>query len=647
MTNDTDIKRSIINSNKLLAHRGPDDEGFVCINTVNTSFSEYSGDESIDYFKKTLPNITTANYSNFDLVLGHRRLSIIDLSKNGHCPMSDEEGKIWITFNGEIYNYIELRKELESYGYHFKTKSDTEVIIKAYQKWGYECFNHFNGMWAFAIWDSNTRELLLSRDRFGIKPLYYISDENFFAFSSEIKPLLNIIPRDNSINLKLIPFFILYGNRFNQEDTYVNKIKSLNASHYLIHKKNSVETKRYYKIPVKTTNTKTESTLKEELLEIFTDSIKLRFRSDVKVGTCLSGGFDSSGIVAISHKIFGDGLNTFSAVWSDKDCDESKYIDIVNSKYGCIPNKIEPSADEFEIVFEKLCYYQEMPTEGPGLYPQWYVMQKAKGKVKVLLDGQGGDEVFGGYFNYGNYLRSLIKDKRLKDIITHRSLYFTLFKNNGTLGFSNWLFPNFYNKYFKLNFSRKTKVLSSELLSRVKRKDLYLDFSPPKIFDNYLNNLSNHFLTSLTIPALLHYEDRSSMAHSIESRVPFLDYRLVEFGINLHPNHLAENNFTRPLYRKAFKNILPRQITERKDKLGYPAPFDKWTRNNIKEYVMDIFDDPNALIFSYINKKYLDENLSRHFKKEINYGWYIWRLLSFEKFLMLVNNTQSAFKSQG
>ena len=636
------VRKTVEYLNEKLKHRGPDDEGYVFINTKSKKHQSYCGNDSVEPVKQKLPHISNANFNEYDLVFGQRRLSIIDLSENGHCPMSDESGKIWITYNGEIYNYIELREELKSYGYSFRTGSDTEVIIKAYQKWGEDCFKRFNGMWAFALWDSDSGKLILSRDRFGIKPLYFVNSDGLFAFSSEIKPLIHLIPHGNIINDKLMPFFILYGNRFNQEETYIRNIQTLKASHYMVYQNGSVEIKRYYKIPVAEKNTKTEAQLKRELIELFSDSVKLRFRSDVKVGTCLSGGFDSSGIVAISNRVFGPGLNTFSAVWSYEECDESKYIDIVNNEYGCIPNKIEPSANEFESTFEKLCYFQEVPTEGPGLYPQWYVMQKAKGKVKVLLDGQGGDEVFGGYFNYGTYLRSLIKDKKLKDILANRSLFLRLFRNNGTLGFSNWLFPDFYNKFFRVNFSKKFKVLDRDILSRIKRKELYHDITPPEIYDRYLNNLSYHYISNLTIPALLHYEDRSSMAHSIESRVPFLDYRLVEFGINLPPECLAENNTTRPLYRRAFRELLPPQIIARKDKLGFPAPFDIWTRSNIKEYVMDILTNPNALLYNYINKKYLDENLSRHFREEINYGWYIWRLLSFEKFLNLVNKIQAS-----
>jgi asparagine synthase (glutamine-hydrolysing) len=635
ISNNKEFNKNIVILNKLIKHRGPDDEGFVLINSKSKIQSSFSGDDSIDFIKQKYPHITTADFECFNIVFGHRRLSIIDLSEKGHCPMSDESGKIWITYNGEIYNYIELREELKSYGYTFKTESDTEVIIKSYQKWGDDCFNHFNGMWALALYDSNTNKLILSRDRFGIKPLYYINNGQCFAFSSEIKPLLYLSPQNLEINDRKIPFFILYGNRLSMDDTYIKNLYSLSASHYLVFQNGNIRLKRYYEIPILRENNKPENYLKEELINLLTDSVKLRYRSDVPVGTCLSGGLDSSSIVALSHSIFGKHLKTFSAVWSYKECDESRYIDIVNNEYGCDPNKVEPSVDEFEKVFEKLCYYHEIPTEGPGLYPQWYVMRMAKGKVKVLLDGQGGDEVFGGYLSKDLFLKSLLLDKNIKDLWTNLGLLGSFINKNGIHAISSWLFSKLYNRIVISHFSKRFKILKKEIKEKMGAAELYIDDSPPKYYDNYLNNLSHYYVSNLTIPTLLHYEDRSSMAHSIESRVPFLDYRLVEFGLNLSPNHLSNRNYTRPLFRKALLNYLPKTITDRKDKLGYPVPFNKWTRLNLKELVNDSLENPNSNIFKYIDKKYLKKKLLKHYSKKIDYSWGIWRLLSLDKFLTL------------
>ena len=288
---------------------------------------------------------------------------------------------------------------------------DTEVIINAYLYWGTDCLNRFNGMWAFALWDSTNGFLFLARDRFGIKPLYYTYEPDCFSFSSEIKPLIALLGSRAEVNTGKIPFFILYGNRLSGNDTYIKQVSSLPASHYLILKNGKPKIYRYYNIPIEKKQSENEIELQNKIIELLKDSIKLRFRSDVPVGTCLSGGFDSSSIVSLSNNLIHNGLQTFSAVWKEKECDESKYIDLVNSSFNCIPNKVIPGAENFETVFSRISYHQEIPTEGPGLYPQWFVMEKAKGTVKVLLDGQGGDEVFGGYFSLGSYLRGLIKGR--------------------------------------------------------------------------------------------------------------------------------------------------------------------------------------------------------------------------------------------
>ncbi len=631
-TDKDSIKENIVAMNSLLRHRGPDDEGYLAVNDATGEYKNLSGGDSVEKIKKLLPRISKPDFNNYNLFLGHRRLSIIDLSENGHCPMSDNSGKIWITYNGEIYNYIEIRAELEEFGYKFKSNCDTEIIIYSYLHWGENCLNKFNGMWAFAIWDGRSNKLFLSRDRFGVKPLYYYHKNSVFAFCSEIKPLILAMNEKAEIREEKLPFFVLYGNRLNSEDTYLKNIKSLQHSHYLIFSGGKITVKKYYEIPEKTLCTNEEE-LKENLTGLFSDSIKLRFRSDVKVGTCLSGGLDSSSIVAFSNLIDQKGIETFSAVWSDPACDETRYIDLVNERFGSHPNKIEPKESDFAEVFKRIHYSQEIPTEGPGLYPQWHVMKKAAGKVKVLLDGQGGDEVFGGYYQLGVYLRSLIRDKKASDIFKDAFSYISFLNSNGIHSFSSWLFPGFYNKFIRANLSEQFKIFNPSLISDIPKKQLFYDIEPPKKYNYYLNNLSYHFINNLTIPSLLHYEDRSSMAFSIESRVPFLDYRLVEFGINLAPRHLVDKNITRPLYRKAIEPYLPGEIANRRDKLGYPVPFTKWTRNTLKSYISGILYSQNALIYDYLDFNRVKNNLMRHFKEEIDYGWEIWRLLSLEEIL--------------
>jgi asparagine synthase (glutamine-hydrolysing) len=639
LSRDSETKRKISYLNKVLSHRGPDDEGFVYINTSTNCFKTFSGTDSIEQIKNTAPHISTANTDNFDLVFGHRRLSIIDLSEKGHEPMTDESGKIWITYNGEIYNYLELREELKSLGQTFRTNTDTEVIIKAYLQWGTGCFNKFNGMWAFALWDGYKKQLILSRDRFGIKPLYFINSDNLFAFSSEIKPLSILLSKNTEINKSKIPQFIIFGNLLNSESTYIKNISSLLASHYLVYKDGSYTTAKYYEIKNQNLNL-SESGLRSRIDQLFSESIKLRLRSDVKVGTCLSGGFDSSSIVAYSQEYLTQPIETFSAVWNDEKCDESKYIDLVNKKFNCIENKILPSETEFEEVFKKLHYYHEIPTEGPGLYPQWYVMEIAKPKVKVLLNGQGGDEVFGGYFKIGNYLHSLIKDKRYGKVLSNFSQYVSFLKQNSLHTFIHNFFPNIYRALVQKKFSDLYNMFNDDFIKVYGIKNIENIYNPPKKFKNYINNKSYSFITSITIPSLLHYEDRSSMAHSIESRVPFLDYRIVEIGLNLQPHYLISNETSRPLFRSVVEKCLPEEIVKRKDKLGYPTPFSSWIRKELKDYITSVLNN-NLNIYDYIDKDKVIKNvLRKHMAGELDFGWEIWKLLSLEEFIKLFK-TQS------
>lgn len=635
ITADIALKKKVKVANRLIRHRGPDDEGYITIDRSSGKFILYSGEDSTPEIRSKFPFFNTSENSNIEIILAHRRLSIIDLSEAGHCPMSDAEGKVWIVYNGEIYNYIELRSELSNAGYKFRSGSDTEVIINSYLRWGTECLNRFNGMWAFAIWDDRKKILFMARDRFGVKPLYFSAEKDYFAFSSELKPLACYKDFKVSICRKKIPFYLIYGNRLNTNDTYLEGINSLPASHYLIYENGKLKTVKYYEVAIRDESQKSENELKDKIIYLLNDSIKLRFRSDVPVGTCLSGGFDSSSIVSLAASIGQNNIETFSAVWNEKSCDESYYIDIVNNRFTSTPNKVIPREDEFAEVFEKLCYHQEIPTEGPGLYPQWYVMLKAREKVKVLLDGQGGDEVFGGYFQLGAYLRGIIKDKKILKLTSETKNFLSFLNKNGIHSFTGWLFPKQYGWLTRSRLSEKFGIINKDLLKKTDKHKLIFDSEPPKIFKNYLNNLSYHFIRNITMPALLHYEDRSSMAHSIESRVPFLDYRLVELGVNLPTNYLSFKGISRPLYRKALKPFLPEEIVNRKDKLGFPVPFAGWTRGLLKNYVQDNFSDKKDEVFNYIDENQLKINLEKHFRAEKDFSWEIWRLLSLKNFLGL------------
>ena len=476
----------LIKMNDLLIHRGPDDEGFLAYNTDSKIFCQCSGDNTIPDLKNKYTHIADTALSGFNLFLGHRRLSIIDLSENGHQPMSDSSGKVWISYNGEIYNYIELKEELIKSGYTFKSKSDTEVILNSYLKWGKDCVNRFNGMWAFAIWDSINNILFLSRDRFGVKPIYYTYSQDHFAFSSEIKPLLYFLNHNVTINEKEILNFILYANDKPVNGTYINEIPEIPASHNLIYSNKEISIEKYYEIPVN--NIANNFNLEEQLVTILQDSIKLRFRSDVPVGTCLSGGFDSTSIVSLASNLFNGNISTFSAVWSDAKSDESKYIDIVNNKFKTKSYKIEPDVSNFRSDFEKIQYYQEIPTIGPGLIPQWYVMDLSKNHVKVLLNGQGGDELFGGYFKSYDYLLALLKSKKIFEFLKNFDLSKNILKQDGLRTYLSYIFPkSYYFLYNRLSQNKIVNILSKDYKQLYhinhKESDKY------NKFENYIKNL--------------------------------------------------------------------------------------------------------------------------------------------------------------
>ena len=484
--------------NDLIAHRGPDSEGF--------------------YFEK-------------NFAFGHRRLSILDLSIDGHQPMHYLD-KYTITYNGEVYNYLEIKDELLKNGYIFKSHTDTEVILASYDKWGEECVNKFNGMWAFAIYDKEKEIIFCSRDRFGVKPFYYTQVENKFIFGSEIKQLLEFYEK-RFVNKKILMDFLIIGYENHTNETFFENIFKLQESHNLIYdlRKNTFQIKRYYdikKYEINLDEDKSISIYKSKL----NDSIALRLRSDVKVGTCLSGGLDSSSIAAIASNMYRKNLNekfiAIHAKSSENDSDESFFAKEVATSCNLDLKIVEPTKDEFINSIDDVIYTQEEPFGSPSIFMQYFVMKKAKEiGCTVLLDGQGGDETLVGYERYyPSYLMSL--------------------------GFFN-LIKEFFNSSKNSKLSKKQLfayfVYFTKAKIRIKKLQVKNSFIKAKYFNlasfdileknskNYLNlfELQHQEIFYTQMPHLLRYEDRNSMRHSIETRLPFIDYTLVETALSI-PN---------------------------------------------------------------------------------------------------------------
>ena len=518
--------------------------------------------------------------------LGHARLSIIDLTESANQPFYWRERYI-IVFNGEIYNYLEIKKELINKGIIFKTSSDTEVLIAAYEFWGENCQNKFNGMWAFIIWDIFKKSLFVSRDRFGIKPLYWCKYKKDFYFSSEIKQLIKI-GIGNALNTIELSNFLYGGIVSYSDDTFFEGINSLNGGNSIsIDSRGNFKLKKWFLLSTKLKNI--ESRKEYDLIKLLKDSVKLRLRSDVKIGSCLSGGIDSSSIASIFSNFHNlenldFAINLVHAKSIDKENDESKYA---KKAAAFSKNKLEiitPNSKDFWDNIHKVCYLQDEPFGSPSIFMQYFVMKRAKELgCKVMLDGQGADETLLGYNKYIN-------------LIFHNEI-----NNLNLIG----LLKFFKNDHYYIginNFLDKAKYIAGPLMYplravRMKKRLDFLNLPIDGIRDIYreISSVSKDMqstqileINKTSLPALLRYEDRNSMANSIEARVPFLDHRFVEASISLSLDKKIKNGWSKYPLRNS--SLLPKSIAWRRSKLGFNAPERSWIGlydNEIKDVVFE------------------------------------------------------------
>lgn len=566
--------------NDLIAHRGPDGEGF---------------------------------YQTPQVAFGHRRLAIIDLSQDGHQPMHFLEDYT-ITYNGEIYNYLELRDELKNFGYVFKTQSDTEVILVAYDHWKEDCVTHFNGMWAFAIHDKKRNIVFCSRDRFGVKPFYYKENDNFFTFGSEIKQLINK-NGPNKANSDLIAHYLFTGMHDHDERTFFEGVLKLLPSHNLRFDLTSKrkEIKRFYTVA--------RSTKPSNYMDHFVNGIKLRLRSDVKVGTCLSGGLDSSTVAAIAaelyHKDSGEKFSAIHAKSSEKETDESAFAIQVAGQAPIDLHIIEPTADDFKKNFDEVIYTQEEPFASPSIYLQYFVMKKASELTcKVMLDGQGGDETLLGYERYyapafATYLKDHGIIKAISEMISST-------KNNSKMGL-----------FTIIKYIAGISLLGLRVLYLKKKFPFLKNSSLPVSFDYWkeiklhafdLFKLQETELFKTNLQALLRYEDKNSMRHGVETRLPFIDYRAVESALNLPIESKIHNGWTKFVLRQICEKYLSKDIAWRKNKLGFNAPNHTWLSSLSEQIDQEIEN-------SKILKQFINPGIK--FTAPINGDWITtWRFLN-------------------
>lgn len=589
-----------INAEKLqsmldtIAHRGPDGEGTL---------------------KK--PGVS----------LGMRRLAIID-PESGWQPIWNEDETVAIVFNGEIYNYAELRDELVKLGHTFTTHhSDTETIVHAYEQWGNDCVKKLRGMFAFAIWDSHKNKLFIARDRLGIKPLYYTIHDGRIIFASELKAIVKTWPIDRKPDDLAVYRFLRYRVHDNDERTFFGAISRLLPAHYMeidLDKPDQLTTTKYWQpeVNLEFSGTKSDKAYADEFREVFESTVRYHLITDVPLGVALSGGLDSSGIAAMAAKLIQEGssdvhtsgLLTFSTIYPGETIDESSYIKLVADKIGATMHTVAPKSDDFWNEIDNWIYYQEEPTISTAPYAYYSMYRLASQHVKVMLSGNGGDELLAGYIPYFTaYISSARKYSKylplLRELVMGSDLYF---------------------KYAQQMVANKFKGSSSimELLDKDFVNKSAQSYNYNFANSEHLNERLWQDVSQFSIPNLTRYDDRNSMAFSIESRPPFLDHVLVEYIMKLPVDQKIKFGWNRHIYRQAMKGILPEEVRKRRSKIGFTNPELSWLRQHSDKF-FEIFSSEPFTSLPYWDAGAVQQALQQVVKGEYKGDMLnLWRILN-------------------
>jgi asparagine synthase (glutamine-hydrolysing) len=566
------------------------------------------------------------------------RLSIIDL-ESGAQPMQSQAGCI-ITYNGEIYNYLELREELGKDT--FNTSSDTEVILRAYEKWGEDCVDHLRGMFAFAIWDEKAKKLFCARDRFGIKPFYYLSTNKGFFFASEIKALLPFVDEIGTNNDALkdyITFQFILGSK-----TLFKGIEQLMPAHTVTIKDEAIKIRKYWEVHYDLDWSHTKRYFQDEIRKRLMDSIEIHLRSDVPVGSYLSGGLDSSIVASLTRKIQNEGsFHAFHGKFpNNEQYDESQYARQVASFCNLALQEQDITSHDFISHIRKVIYHLDHPVAGPGSFPQYMVSKLAGDHVKVVVGGTGGDEVFGGYVRYLiSYFEQCIKGAIEGTMHSGNFVvtYESIIQNLATLRdykpllqelWKEGLFEDRDKRYFRLvnRANGLSKEINWELFEPYSAFDTFkgIFWGDNVEKESYFDSMT-HFDFKTLLPALLHVEDRMSMAHGLESRVPLLDHPLVELAATIPSNIKFENGQLKHLMKVTFQQDLPEAVHQRTDKMGFPVPLSDWMKDDLREFVEDIFRGTHARHREYLHPEF---DIRQLIESEGKFTRKVWGLLSLE-----------------
>jgi asparagine synthase (glutamine-hydrolysing) len=647
---------AIARMTSLLCHRGPDDEGYlfagksdvVPVAGANTprAVLEHEGPD------RPIQSFATAQVpSDVWLALGHRRLSILDLSPLGHQPLS-YKGRYWIVYNGEVYNYLELRTELQSEGYAFASHTDTEVILAAYDRWGRECLGRFNGMWAFAIFDQATQNVFLARDRFGVKPLYYWSGPECFAFASEIKAFTCLEGWRSQLNGQAAHDYLLTSLQDHSPETIFDGVFQLGpgcCATIDAHNWNSggsrnaaqlIQVQPWFTLRPRPFAGNLDDAA-AEFQALLTDAVRLRLRADVPVGSCLSGGLDSSSIVCVANRLLRDkeasfAQETFSACAELKRFDERAFIEKVAAATEVRSHYVFPAPEDLFDQLDALIWHQDEPFGSTSIFAQWTVFQLAgQHRIKVMLDGQGADELLYGYPDYRRaFIAGLIRAGKLGTAWNESLALRSRFSGALSLwarGALDAAAPLAIQKRFRR--ARKNRRPPDWLC----RDRLHASF-PGRLAQRFhshatARDLSLAQVTGAHLQMLLHWEDRNSMAHGVESRLPFLDYRMAEFALGLPDEFKIHQGWSKAVLRQGMRGVVPPAVLERRDKMGFVTPEEIWARQSssarFREALAEAVKASRGVLSEQANTRF-----SRMVSGELPYDGSIWRMICFGRWLI-------------
>ena len=614
--------------------------GFVKLNRCTASAADL--ERMIDAIRHRGPD-GHGIYDSGAAFLGHRRLSIIDVA-GGHQPMSNETGSVWITYNGEVFNHSSIRPKLEQAGHRYVTRCDTETIVHAYEEYGHDCVTHFRGMFAFAIWDAERQTLFCARDRLGIKPLYYFSNSRVFAFASEIKALLRHPEIETALEETVLPEHLAFGY-VSSEATLFRGIRKLMPGHTLTLNASTGQTeiRKYWDVPEPgTPEPKTDDEWIRECRGRLQEAVSTRLMSDVPLGMFLSGGVDSSAIAALMKRMRTEPVKTFAVGYPEVAHSELSYARHVSEAIGTDHHEIVVGMEDFFNALPRLVWHEDEPITWPSSVSLYFVSRLASEHVKVVLTGEGSDELFAGYHRYQHYLsncrwlaayrtvpsglranlRTVINESTLLSANFRRKLQHTLLGRDESI--ESLQLDNFYCAF---SAAERRSIFSNSMLQAANPYTTYL---------SYWNSRSGSVLSRLLyadqktyLVELLMKQDQMSMASSIESRVPFLDHPFVEFAASVPDNLKIRNGAGKYIMKRAVEDLLPHEIIYRR-KMGFPTPLREWLLDRRAEPLFALLLDKRKLLAEYIDLGYLKTLIERQRSRTEDATDRLWRLLNLQ-----------------